>query len=132
VSFRFDLFVYLVRLGDVALPGLLVSYLLRFDYTHGVYGTKQAYFPPVVLGYALGLMCTDVALVVMQAGQPALLYIVPLTLGPTLALAWKRNHWQAMWSGSQPSQPGPNVQLQQMQDPGTQTLLTQENYASEV
>jgi hypothetical protein len=35
------------------------------------------------------------------AGQPALLYLVPCTLGPTAAMANVRGHWGEMWEGVQ-------------------------------
>ena len=34
-----------------------------------------------------------------EDGQPALLYIVPLTLLPTLFLAWRRKEFLLMWRG---------------------------------
>ena len=69
----------MLGLGDIALPGLLISYLLRFDYQMG-YGWLRGYFGMSVVGYGAGLLLTYVALVVMRSGQPALLYLVPCTL----------------------------------------------------
>ena len=61
----------MLGLGDIALPGLLISYLLRFDYQMG-YGWVRGYFGMGVVGYGVGLLLTYVALVVMRSGQPAL------------------------------------------------------------
>jgi signal peptide peptidase-like protein 2B len=87
--------------GDVALPGLLCSYLLRHDMLtvprkHGCAG----YFWPSIIGYLVGLCITIGFLVFMQMGQPALLYLVPGTLGTTLALGWKRGELQSLWEGT--------------------------------
>ena len=76
-------------LGDVVLPGLLVSFALRVDVLKG-FGWRRGYFAYMVLGYALGLALAIVASVVMRMGQPALLYLVPCTLWPCLLLAtWR-------------------------------------------
>ena len=91
--------VTMLGLGDVALPGLLVSLLLRFDYHRGL-GWKKGYFVPVVVGYAVGVWLTYAALVWMEKGQPALLYIVPCTLFVILGMAWWRGDLKALWEGS--------------------------------
>ena len=89
----------MLGLGDIALPGLLVSFLLRFDYHRG-YGWARGYFLWAALGYAVGVWLTYAALTVMKSGQPALLYIVPTTLYTIIALAWLRGDLRAMWEGS--------------------------------
>jgi hypothetical protein len=81
-----------------ALPGLFISYVLRFDYTRGRVGFGS-YFMVAMVGYALGLMCTYMALAVMQSGQPALLYLVPCILGPVAGLACYRGDLGALWRG---------------------------------
>merc|ERR1719356_2278414 len=85
--------------GDIALPGLLVSYLRR----HDILGKRQCcrggYFVPSVIGYFLGLCVTIVALTVMKKGQPALLYLVPGTLGTTLLLGCCRGELSELWDG---------------------------------
>jgi hypothetical protein len=58
----------LLGLGDIALPGLFVSYMLRFDYKHKLRGLK-GYFPIVAVGYTVGIILTDIALFVMKSGQ---------------------------------------------------------------
>lgn len=47
------------------------------------------YFPMLVFGYAIGLMMANFAVEYFETGQPALLYIVPLTLGPALLRSFK-------------------------------------------
>lgn len=84
--------------GDIALPGLLVSYLLRHDQL-----SKRTcgggYFLPGLLGYLAGLTTALVVLAITNAGQPALLYLVPGTLGGTLLLAWSRGDLRSLWEG---------------------------------
>merc|ERR1712066_1055247 len=85
--------------GDIVLPGLLVSYLRRYD----ILGRRQfsrGYFAPSVVGYFIGLCITMVALKIMGIGQPALLYLVPGTLGTTLVLAVYRGELTHLWEGT--------------------------------
>lgn len=87
----------LLGFGDMALPGLLISYLLRFDYTRG----KSYYFPISMTGYFMGLLITDCALIIFKSGQPALLYIVPCTLGLVLAIAINRDELGLLWGNKE-------------------------------
>jgi len=90
--------------GDIALPGLLVSYLLRHDLQSSRVWCR-GYFVPSLIGYFVGLCCTIVALTIMQMGQPALLYLVPGTLGTTVVVACCRGEFGALWEG-RPCGPG--------------------------
>ncbi|CAK9078353.1 unnamed protein product [Durusdinium trenchii] len=84
--------------GDIALPGLLVSYLRRHDLlSHRRF--FEGYFGPSLLGYFVGLCATIVALTIMKMGQPALLYLVPCTLGTTVLLASCRGELSLLWDG---------------------------------
>ncbi|CAE7824761.1 SPPL3 [Symbiodinium sp. CCMP2592] len=84
--------------GDIALPGLLVSYLRRHDLTsHRTFW--EGYFAPSLLGYFCGLCVTIAALSIMKMGQPALLYLVPGTLGTTVLLSLCRGELQLLWDG---------------------------------
>mmetsp|Transcript_72006 Transcript_72006/g.161662 ORF Transcript_72006/g.161662 Transcript_72006/m.161662 type:complete len:124 (+) Transcript_72006:3-374(+) len=85
--------------GDIALPGLLISYLRRFDMLSKRH-LFAGYFAPAVAGYFTGLCATIGALIVMQMGQPALLYLVPCTLGTTLSLAKRRGELSCLWNGT--------------------------------
>jgi len=92
--------------GDVALPGLLVSYLRRHDLMSRR-TLWQGYFVPALIGYFVGLCVTIAALIVMRMGQPALLYLVPGTLGTTLVLALRHGEVSLLWEGT----PAANDQL---------------------
>lgn len=95
----------LLGLGDVALPGLLVSYLMRFDCERR-WSLSRGYFAVGAAGYAVGVAVTDAVLVATAHGQPALLYIVPCTLGVVVALAWRRGHLHDMWNGTKRTSDG--------------------------
>jgi signal peptide peptidase-like 2B len=85
-SFLSDGGFYLIGLGDIALPGLLCTLLLRYDYIKG-HSWRESYFTVSLIGYIIGLIIAYVVLALTNTGQPALLYIVPTTLGTTLLLA---------------------------------------------
>lgn len=91
----------MLGLGDIVLPGLLLTYLLRYDYQHP--GPKDTcrigYFQIGCIGYAVGLMIANGAVYLMHMGQPALLYLVPCTLGVVLIVSWRRDQLDEMWDG---------------------------------
>jgi hypothetical protein len=37
---------------------------------------------------------------ILQRGQPALLYLVPLTIIPTVLIGWRRNQLKLLWYGN--------------------------------
>jgi len=84
--------------GDIILPGLLISYLLRYDILTKK-TTLSGFFLPSVIGYCIGLIGTLIAVSVTQSGQPALLYLIPATLGTTMVLAFKRGEFTLLWQG---------------------------------
>jgi len=98
---------HMLGLGDMVVPGFLVAYSLKFDYhkfstcnsecSHITW--KQTYFVPVVIGYALGLLLSLLAVVVFRVAQPALLYLVPCTLSPLIILGKARKELGFLWSG---------------------------------
>lgn len=88
----------MIGFGDIILPGLLISYVLRYDYMTSKSGA-EGYFFWSISGYGLGLIITDVSLILMDGyGQPALLYLVPCTLGVVIFLGWWRGELQNMWT----------------------------------
>ncbi|KAG0589468.1 hypothetical protein KC19_1G022400 [Ceratodon purpureus] len=87
----------IIGFGDILLPGLLVSFCLRYDWTARK-SLYRGYFLWSTVGYGLGLFLTYVALNAMNgSGQPALLYIVPCTLGTVLLLGWWRGELRSLW-----------------------------------
>eukprot|EP00927_Polykrikos_kofoidii_P038472 TRINITY_DN32812_c0_g1_i2.p1 TRINITY_DN32812_c0_g1~~TRINITY_DN32812_c0_g1_i2.p1 ORF type:complete len:544 (-),score=59.94 TRINITY_DN32812_c0_g1_i2:55-1635(-) len=85
--------------GDIILPGLLVTFLRRFDIENGKTGLC-GYFAVSVVGYFCGICCVFALLYIMQTGQPALLFLVPLTLLPTHILAASRGETRNLWYGT--------------------------------
>lgn len=99
----------LLGLGDIVLPGLLISFAARLDEAKRLVGGHTSFqirMPPrfgffgyVMVAYAIGLLLAIIAVVVMQRGQPALLYLVPATLGTFLVLG--RHELKDLWKGPQ-------------------------------
>lgn len=92
----------IIGFGDILLPGLLVAFSLRYDFS-AKKGFRSGYFLWAMVAYGSGLLITYVALNLMDGhGQPALLYIVPFTLGTLIALGWKRGELQNLWARGEP------------------------------
>ncbi|VDK55298.1 unnamed protein product [Gongylonema pulchrum] len=99
----------ILGLGDIVVPGYLISFCFTVDVavrTRFLYGFVS------VIGYGVGLIATFVALNLMQAAQPALIYLIPLTLGPIVVLAFLRHELKFMWLGNFPK---PEVGFQYVQ-----------------
>lgn len=94
----------MLGLGDIVLPGLLLSFASRFDdakrFMGAAYPTKS-YLRPLVVAYAVGLAMANIAVYAMQMGQPALLYLVPCCLGTMTFLGWKRGELDELWNTPQ-------------------------------
>lgn len=94
--------------GDVIFPSLLVTLMLKVDYrvasTFSCDRRRRVwYFPVLVFGYGIGLFLAFLANTLGWTingvqGQPALLYLVPCTLGPSLFMAWRRKELAYLWS----------------------------------
>ncbi|XP_012299312.2 signal peptide peptidase-like 2C [Aotus nancymaae] len=82
--------------GDIVVPGFLVAYCRRFDVQ---VRSRQVYFAACTVAYAVGLLLTFVAMVLMQMGQPALLYLVSSSLLTSLAVAACRRELSLFWTG---------------------------------
>ncbi|XP_021733233.1 signal peptide peptidase-like 5 [Chenopodium quinoa] len=87
----------LLGFGDILVPGLLVSFCYRYDKAHKK-GLINGYFFWLVIGYGVGLIFTYIALSLMEQGQPALLYLVPCTLGPAVILGFFRGELKDLWN----------------------------------
>ncbi|XP_022641583.1 signal peptide peptidase-like 2 isoform X3 [Vigna radiata var. radiata] len=88
----------MIGFGDILFPGLLVSFSRRFDKDLKK-GVVSGYFLWLVIGYAFGLFFTYLGLYLMNGhGQPALLYLVPCTLGVAVVLGCKRGELSVLWN----------------------------------
>lgn len=100
----------MLGLGDMAIPGMLLALVLSFDHRK----SKEAVAPSdsspspkrrkyvwyALTGYGVGLVTALAAGILSQSAQPALLYLVPSTLGPVMYLSWLRNDLWELWEGS--------------------------------
>jgi len=106
----------IIGFGDILLPGLLVAFSLRYDWLANK-SLRAGYFLWAMIAYGLGLLITYVALNLMDGhGQPALLYIVPFTLGTLLTLGKKRGDLPILWSRGEPERPCPHFRLEHSQE----------------
>ncbi|XP_022875528.1 signal peptide peptidase-like 2 [Olea europaea var. sylvestris] len=106
----------IIGFGDILLPGLLVAFSLRYDWLANK-SLRAGYFLWAMFAYGLGLLITYIALNLMDGhGQPALLYIVPFTLGTFLALGKKRGDLKILWTRGEPERVCPHVRLESTQE----------------
>jgi signal peptide peptidase-like protein 2B len=100
----------LLGLGDIVIPGLLLAFAARLDEAKRLVGGLtnrdiinvpkhwySGYLCPLVLAYAIGLLMANIAVVFMERGQPALLYLVPACLGTMFFIG--RNELGELWRG---------------------------------
>merc|ERR1712055_815812 len=87
----------LLGFGDILVPGLLLSFAHSYDLLAGI--KYKLYWIITSVAYILGLVATFISLFLMNSAQPALLYLVPFTLIPTIIVAWLRGALPAMWEG---------------------------------
>ncbi|KAJ7951147.1 Signal peptide peptidase-like [Quillaja saponaria] len=112
----------IIGFGDIILPGLLVAFSLRYDWLTKK-NLRAGYFLWVMTAYGLGLLITYIALNLMDGhGQPALLYIVPFTLGTFLTLGKKRGELSVLWARGEPERSCPHIQ-DQHQNHERQTIV---------
>ncbi|RUS74086.1 hypothetical protein EGW08_018149 [Elysia chlorotica] len=92
----------LLGFGDVIIPGLLVAYNAVCDVRlrrGGRYCYGGLYFIVAVVGYLVGMAVCMVSLMLMESGQPALLYLVPCTLVPTVLIGLCRQELGLIFRG---------------------------------
>ncbi|KAG8048323.1 hypothetical protein GUJ93_ZPchr0008g14196 [Zizania palustris] len=101
----------MLGLGDMAIPGMLLALVLSFDHRKIKDMTISPDTPPskqrkyvwyALTGYGVGLVAALAAGILSQSPQPALLYLVPSTLGPVMYMSWLRNDLWELWEGSKP------------------------------
>jgi len=118
----------MLGLGDVVIPGLLLTLAARVDLAAAASlsqmrkdHTSRHATPPLdgywvlaCVGYSVGLALALLANVFHVTlfgvqGQPALLYLVPCTLGPTCLRARSRGELFSLWSGAAIEAPSPHA-----------------------
>jgi minor histocompatibility antigen H13 len=86
----------MVGLGDIVLPGLFISFCLKFDIDqafkkHTVVNSfrdiELNYFNLAFVGYFYGIIETFLAMFIFEHPQPALLFLVPMCTIPVLLRA---------------------------------------------
>ncbi|PIA25739.1 hypothetical protein AQUCO_10800023v1 [Aquilegia coerulea] len=88
----------MIGFGDILFPGLLISFTFRYDRKNKK-GVFSGYFLWLMIGYGVGLFLTYLGLYLMDGhGQPALLYLVPCTLGVAVTLGSIRGELSHLWS----------------------------------
>ncbi|KAJ1694425.1 hypothetical protein LUZ63_011123 [Rhynchospora breviuscula] len=97
----------MLGLGDMAIPSMLLAFVLCFDHRKNKENDSspfngRKYVWHALAGYTVGLVTALAAGILSQSPQPALLYLVPSTLGPVMFLAWLRNELKEIWEGSKP------------------------------
>eukprot|EP00037_Helgoeca_nana_P030263 m.372406 g.372406 ORF g.372406 m.372406 type:complete len:386 (+) comp28146_c0_seq2:328-1485(+) len=109
----------MLGLGDIVLPGILVAHNLRYDnrlaQPHRVSPSlspgggppesggslrSRTYFAHAVCGYIVGLFIAVIFSEKYAVAQPALIYLLPMTLGPTVLLALSRGDLGDLWHGT--------------------------------
>lgn len=75
----------MLGLGDIVIPGFFISQMLRFS-VHVGRGNK--YFRAAMYAYTASLINTVAVMLVFNAAQPALLYIVPWLLITICIVTW--------------------------------------------
>ncbi|CAH8384571.1 unnamed protein product [Eruca vesicaria subsp. sativa] len=104
----------MLGLGDMAIPAMLLALILCFDYRKtrdvvNLFDLKSSkghkYIWYALPGYAIGLVSALAAGVLTHSPQPALLYLVPSTLGPVIFMSWRRKDLRELWEGPALSNP---------------------------
>jgi minor histocompatibility antigen H13 len=86
----------MLGLGDLVIPGIFLSLMLRLDHQLHCQGGdsdsfKKPYFTSCSIGYFIGIAVTLWVMYAFEHAQPALLYLVPGCLLSVLACAlWRR------------------------------------------
>ncbi|CAM8896449.1 unnamed protein product [Rhodiola kirilowii] len=92
----------MLGLGDMAIPAMLMALVLCFDHQKSKEmgnTSKVKYIWYALPGYASGLLIALAAGILSNSPQPALLYLVPSTVGPILLTSWIRKELMDLWEG---------------------------------
>merc|ERR1711936_878787 len=108
-----------------------VCYAHSYDLMAGI--KYKLYWTITTVAYILGLVATFISLFLMNSAQPALLYLVPFTLLPTILVAWLRADLPAMWEGDTKARQGGRKYATTSEDRGQSQPQDRqtENFANE-
>lgn len=67
---------------------------------------RRGLFCLLLWGYTIGLLLANIGVIVSGSGQPALMYLVPCTLGLLAIAAWRRGILMKLWEGPPELIPG--------------------------
>ena len=115
----------ILGLGDLVIPGIVVSLALRFDFLKSIDIEKlsrmitkeseggdvntmkflmnklidcpKTYFKAILFGYLIAIICTIFVMLIFDHGQPALLYLVPGCILSILITAMARGELSLLW-----------------------------------
>ena len=94
----------MLGLGDIVIPGVMVSLSLRFDQHLQIDSSpksfKKFYFYACFLAYLIGLVTTMTVMHTFKAAQPALLYLSPACILAPLLVASARRQLSQLFAYS--------------------------------
>ncbi|CAI5729543.1 unnamed protein product [Hyaloperonospora brassicae] len=74
--------------------------------TKKLYTSRRGLFCILMWGYTIGLLLANVGVATTGSDQPALVYVVPCTLGFLAVVAWRRGILRKLWEGPPELVPG--------------------------
>jgi len=85
----------MLGLGDIVVPGIFLGLLAKWDVSRPDAKTSPSgvYLNWTMVTYALSLVTTVLIMLIFNAAQPALLYIVPYTIVGSLAVALSKKQF---------------------------------------
>lgn len=119
----------LLGLGDIVIPGFLISFMLRFDASlsrlpntyNPTLSFPKPYFHSILVSYVLGLGLTLYMMTKFKAAQPALLYLVPATLCSVMGTAFVRGEVKELLGYSEEEEVVENGEENKVADRGKMT-----------
>ena len=89
----------MLGLGDIVIPGVYILYMKAASEQIPQLNGSKIYFWSCMIAYAISLLSCGIVLLVFNAAQPALLYIVPALLTTTYSLAIYRGELDLLNTG---------------------------------
>ena len=94
----------IIGLGDLCLPGVIISFLYNFEKRKIKQIAKLnkfsiKYYWAALIGYFFGLILSFQSLFIFKTGQPAMLYIVPSILSLVYLCSYYQGQFLILWKG---------------------------------